>query len=228
MNINFSQPDIVNILATSDLFQLLSISLRFPDHDLTKAILDGSYGLDTINILEELCCSQGEIAKVGELLKSFSPGEDIDSLLTQMKREYTRLFDNPQNPVIHIYETLFLQDQEKERAALLFMSPISLDVERCYKEAGVSLVEKSAEPADHMATELEFMMYLYARKGQAIQEKNQQKLARLEKQVKQFQEQHLNKWCDKFFEKLEAETELAAYQLIAYIGIIGLGKILKV
>ena len=150
MNINFSQPDIVNILATSDLFQLLSISLRFPDHDLTKAILDGSYGLDTINILEELCCSQGEIAKVGELLKSFSPGEDIDSLLTQMKREYTRLFDNPQNPVIHIYETLFYKIRKKN-GRLLFMSPISLDVERCYKEAGVSLVEKSAEPADHMA-----------------------------------------------------------------------------
>ncbi len=228
MNNNLSQPDVMNALAISDFFQLLSISLRFPDHDLAKAILDGSYGQDAINILKELYCSQDEIAKVEELLKSFLPQEDVPPFLTQMKREYTRLFDNPRKPVINIYETLFLQDRENKEATILFTSPIALDVERCYKEAGLSLADQSAEPADHIAAELEFMMYLYARKGQALQEKKDQELVRLEKQIKQFQEHHLNKWCDKFLAKLETETEFVVYELIAQVGIIGLGKILKV
>ena len=53
------------------------------------------------------------------------------------------------------------------------------------------------------------------------------KISKARKTSQTIPEQHLNKWCDKFFEKLEAETG-CAYQLIAYIGIIGLGKILKV
>ena len=217
----------INAFTISDFFQLLSISLRLPNHELAQALLDGSYGGDALYILEELSCAQEEVDSVREALVNLTPPkEDVTAFLIQMRREYTRLFDDPKKPAVNIYETLFLYDpQEDKGGVMLFMSPAALDAERCYRSAGVSLVKQSAEPADHMATELEFMMYLYAKKGKAIQEENTEELAVLEKQIKEFTDLHLHKWCRAFFDKLACETGLTFYQGLCRLGKAGLNKI---
>jgi len=237
---NFSK-EVMHVLAISDFYQLLAISLRLPDHDLAQGMLDGSYGQDAVNILQELYCDEEKIAEVKKLFAKLSLNaklssndelslskDKVTSFLIEMRREYTRLFDNPKNPALSIYETVFLHDPEEEKEELmLFMSPAALDAERCYKEAGVSLVKQSSEPADHMATELEFMMYLYAKKGQVLQEGNEEAFNLINKQIKEFHKLHLNKWALDFFKKLQAEAKLLPYQGIAQIGIIGLGKVLE-
>lgn len=224
---NVLEQDIAKAFATSDLYQLLSISLRLPTNELAEALLNCSYRQDGINILEELSCSQGDIAQVSEALGRLEGTiAEITPFLIELRREYTRLFDDPKKPAINIYETLFLHDPEDKQGVMLFMSPAALDAERCYKEAGVSLVKQSAEPADHMATELEFMMYLYAEKGKALQEENPEKVEKLEKQIHQFEELHLKKWCPAFFDTLENEARLAPYHALCQLGRIGLSKVL--
>lgn len=226
---NRQKEDALNAFTISDFFQLLSISLRLPDQELAQALLEGSYGRDALYILEELFCTQEEIAPVWEELKKIaSAEEEITAFLIQMRREYTRLFDDPKKPAVSIYETLFLHNPEEDKGGvMLFMSPAALDAERCYKSAGVSLVKQSAEPADHMATELEFMMYLYAKKGKALQEESTEELEILEKQIQEFMDQHLHKWCREFWSKLEGETEFAFYQALSRLGKVGLNKIYK-
>ncbi len=220
--------EIMNVLAISDFYQLLSISLRLPDHDLARAMLDGSYGQDATNILQELFCSEEEIAEVKELFQKLTSKKDeVTPYLIEMRREYTRLFDDPKSPALNIYETVFLHNPvEDKEGVILFMSPAALDAERCYKGAGVCLVKQSAEPADHMATELEFMMYLYAKKGQALKEGNEENLALIKKQINEFKVLHLHKWAMNFFEKMQSEAKSLPYQGIAQLGIIGLAKIL--
>ncbi|TWH59999.1 putative component of anaerobic dehydrogenases [Desulfitobacterium sp. LBE] len=227
MSNNRQEQDAMNAFTISDFFQLLSISLRLPNHELAQAFLDGSYGRDALYILEELSCTQEEIASVREALKNLaSTEEDVTAFLIQMRREYTRLFDDPKKPAVSIYETLFVHNSEDKGGVMLFMSPAALDAERCYKSAGVSLVKQSAEPADHMATELEFMMYLYAKKGKALQEESAEELAVLEKQIKEFTDLHLHKWCRAFFDKLACEAGLTFYQGLCRLGQVGLSKIL--
>lgn len=228
MSNNCQREDALNAFTISDFFQLLSISLRLPSHELAQALLDGSYGRDALYILEELSCAQEEIVSVREALQNLAPNEeDVNAFLIQMRREYTRLFDDPKKPAVSIYETLFLHNPEEDRGGvMLFMSPAALDAERCYRGAGVSLVKQSAEPADHMATELEFMMYLYAKKGKALQEESTEELAVLEKQIKEFTDLHLHKWCRGFFDKLECEAELIFYRGLCRLGKAGLNKII--
>ncbi|NMA69831.1 MAG: molecular chaperone TorD family protein [Desulfitobacterium sp.] len=220
--------EVMNVLAISDFYQLLSISLRLPDNDLAKGMLDGSYGQDAVNILEELHCNEEEIAQVKKLFEQLATDKDkVTPYLIEMRREYTRLFDDPKKPALGIYETVFLHNPEEEKeGVMLFMSPAALDAERCYKEAGVGLVKETAEPADHMATELEFMMYLYGKKGQALQKGNEEELDLLKKQINEFKELHLHKWALDFFKKLQSEAKLLPYQGIAQLGIVGLEKIL--
>ncbi|SDG12075.1 TorD/DmsD family molecular chaperone [Desulfosporosinus hippei] len=212
--------------ATSDFFQLLSISLRLPTTELAEALLDGSYRQDGVNILEELSCSKKDLLLVSEALDTLKGSkEGLTPLLIEMRREYTRLFDDPKQPALNIYETLFLHNPQDSQGAMLFMSPTALDVERCYREAGVSLVRQSAEPADHMATELEFMMYLYGKKGQALKEENNEALKKIEQQIQQFEGMHLKKWCVEFFNGLNTETTSTSYQALAKLAKTGLGLI---
>ncbi|WP_019851177.1 molecular chaperone [Desulfitobacterium sp. PCE1] len=230
MSNNVQVQDVMTAFAISDFYQMLSISLRLPNHELAEAMLDGSYGQDAVNILEELSCSQEDIAKMREALNALiSAEEDATTLLIRMRREYTRLFDDPKKPALSIYETLFLHNPEEANGGvMLFMSPAALDAERCYREAGVRVVKQSAEPADHMATELEFMMYLYARKGKALQEQNAEEITRIEKQIKGFEELHLKKWGQEFFEMLRTETNEATYLAVAQLALLGLTKIIQV
>ena len=57
----------------------------------------------------------------------------------------------------------------------------------------------SKEPADHMAAELEFMMYLYANKGLALKEQNREKLSQIEENIDEFEKLHFSKWAVPFF-----------------------------
>ncbi|NLB88269.1 MAG: molecular chaperone TorD family protein [Syntrophomonadaceae bacterium] len=230
MNTMLGKQNAMNAFIISDFFQLLSVTLNFPDSNIAEAIVDGRYAQDAVNLLKELFCEPEDIDKIEGLFNKLTLSEnDPALLLTKMKQEYTRLFDSPKEPVISIYETLFLHNsQEDKDSAVLFVSPIALDVEHCYKSAGVSLANQFAQPADHMSTELEFMMYLYAKKGEALHNKNDEQLAVINKQIEDFLEKHLNKWVIDFFAKMETETELLAYQVIAQVGILGLKKILEV
>lgn len=220
--------DMQKAYATSDLYQLLSLSLRLPAGELAEALLDGSYAQDGISILKELSADSEDIIKAEQALITIkSKAEEITSFLVEMRQEYTRLFDDPKKPAISIYETLFLRDPEDKQGVMLFMSPAALDAERCYKEAGVALVNQTAEPPDHMATELEFMMYLYAKKGKAIQGNDLKELETLNKQIRQFEELHLERWGIEFFTQLQDKGKGSIYQGIAWIGKAGLKKVLN-
>lgn len=217
---------IIQAFASSDFYQLLSLSLQWPSQELANALMDGSYQSDAVNILQDLQCSREDILHVSDSLDELLANES-EQLLGQMRKEYTRLFNHPVQPVISIYESMFTEKVgEKKKDVVLFLNPTALDVERCYKEAGIHLTNSSKEPADHMAAELEFMMYLHGKKGIALKVENLKEVEKIEENIDQFERLHLLKWVEPFLNRLENESEILPYKRIAKLAEVGLNKVL--
>jgi len=208
-------------MAASDMYQLLFLSLHFPTEDLVSGLLDGSYADDVAAILDELHFPPDGIQAIMDRFTALRGGKNgKDDLLTTMIREHTRLFTHPKKPAVAIYETTFRYDPEDELQSkpTLFISPAALDAERCYKKAGLALSGKVQEPADHMATEMEFMMYLYLQKAKTLQQNNTEEAARREEEISEFSNDHLKKWAVAFFDRCKAASENECYRAIGEMG----------
>lgn len=228
---NMREQEIQRSIAASDMYRLLFMALHFPTSELALALLDGSFTEDVMAIFEELNFSAAEMAKIKTGLIALQGDQNRkDELLTQMRREYTRLFTHPKNPVIAIYETTFRYDPEDELASkpALFISPAALDAERCYKKAGLMMSREINEPADHMATEMEFMMYLYLQKVKGLREDNQEERVRREEEIEEFREAHLQKWAKDFFDRCSSASQNDAYRVIGEIGSLYMARMLAV
>ena len=212
------------VFAMSDFYQLLSLSLQFPSEELAIALCEGSYWEDQLSILEDLSFCKEDLHQLAEAINELKAANvTAEELYKQMRQEYTRLFNDPKKPQIAIYESLFLyKPEEHGEKPMLFLSPEAMDVEKCYKDAGVKVDKKYGEPADHIAAEWEFMMFLYANKGKALQEQDAEKLDNINNKIKTFQQNHLGRWEYEFLERLESDTNLEHYRVMARIAKAGL------
>lgn len=222
--------EIEKAFATSDLYQLLSMALHLPTEEWIAGWQDGRLAEDVQNIFDELEFPAEDITLLKAELDGLKSNVAIKDLHTAMKREYTRLFTHPKKPAIDIYESLFLYQPEEgnDDRPSLFISPAGLDAERCYKKAGLAMDKKVNEPGDHMATEMEFMMFLYLQKAKALQENNQEEVARREAEIEEFKEAHLKKWAKAFFQNCVDLSKREEYQVLGKIGTLYMGKTLSV
>lgn len=208
-------------IAASDLCRLLAMFLRLPTEELAQGLLDGSIAGDVADILAELGFSAEVIQRISQKLKAVPKATPrCEDLRTELRREYTRLFTHPKQPAVAIYECLFLfkpEDAGEERP-LYFVSAAALDAERCYRKAGLSRAKAVNEPGDHMATELEFMMFLYWRKAQALQKNDPEGLAQTEALIQEFSDLHLQKWAAEFFKQCVNASPSGVYRVLGEIG----------
>lgn len=223
------EKELQHALAASDLYQFLSMFLRMPTGEIAAGLLDGTIAEDICAILKELDFPSESIDSVcaGLISLQCNP-QNREKLHSDMRKEYTRLFSHPENPVIDIYETLFLADIKPDNGEkpALFISPAALDAERCYKKAGLTLSKEVREPADHMATEMEFMAYLHMEKAKALHEENKEKLSQIEGDIEEFTDIHLKKWALAFFEKCMVSSHHPAYKIFGEIGKVFMEKVL--
>jgi len=227
---NTTEQGIQTTIAASDLYQLLAMSLQLPTKQITAGLLDGSLAEDVLAISDELSFP----AQVQEDLKSAfykiqQEYKNQEELLSDLRKEYTCLFTHPQKSQIDIYESLFLYNpQDSSEKPTLFISPAALDAERCYKKAGVARSKEVNEPDDHMATEMEFMMFLYLQKAKALQEGNQAEAERREGEIKEFYDIHLQKWAKEFFGRCSTSSEHPFFRAVGEIGSVFMTKVLSV
>lgn len=229
--VNTQEQETQRSIAASDMYQLLALFLHLPTEEMAIGLLNGSLAEDVLAIFKELDFSIQEIEKIGTKLINLKNNVFVkEELLTEMRREYTRLFSHPKKPAVDIYETLFLYQQEdgNEERPPLFISPAALDAERCYKKAGLRMSKKVNEPGDHMATEMEFMMYLYSQKAKALKEDNQEDITKREGEIKEFTEIHLKKWAKEFFDLCISSSQSDIYRTFSEIGSMVMIKMLVV
>jgi len=221
--------EIERSIAASDMYRLLAMLLNLPTQEMVDGILNGSFAEDVMAIFEELGFMDNRTETIKAQLDALQEGiSDKAEFFTAMRQEYTRLFTHPKQPAVEIYETLFTfkPETKNQQKPTLFISPAAMDAQRCYKQAGLMKSKEANEPEDHMATEMEFMAYLYLQKAKALNEGNQEEVAKRDEQVKEFNELHLQKWGVDFFESCISSSESGVYQTLGQIGSAFLSRML--
>lgn len=218
------QQEVQRAIATSDLYNVLSLLLQYPAGEVLDGLSDGALAADVGTIIAEAGLAdertEAASAELAEIQRALSEGR---SSATDIRCEYTRLFNHPDAPAIPIYEGLFLH--AKNRAAgkrqvppLRAVNPEAMDAERCYRQARKKHPLEGNEPADHMATEMAFMQYLYVRKADALSRSDDAAAEVIDGQIEEFSRAHLKKWAVDFFDACVALSRNGVYRAVGLLG----------
>jgi len=211
-------------VAASNLYQMLAIFLRTPSRELVSGIMSGAVSDTVLQLIDEAGLMKPSCVVIKAALDSLSQHTQEDGIsLSKLRHAYTTLFSHPAKPEIAIYESLFLFWEKNPQGRLdeaprLFVSPAALDAERCYRKAGYARSPERNEPADNMATELEFMYNLYASKADALAEGDQKKEGLADDCIEEFTRIHLRKWVVRFFDRC---ADVARHPFYHTVGLVG-------
>jgi len=211
--------------AIADMYLLLAALLRLPTREMLEGISNGTVTESIRQMVKEIGFGEGERAQVQGALNTLNTHIEKNLLsFNEVRSEYTRLFDHPDMPTVHRFESVFRHFEAHpelttyEGAPRLFISPAALDAERCYKQAGFTRSPDLNEPADNMATELEFMSNLYAAKAKAHEEQDVNAYAQADECLTEFTRVHLHKWAIPFFEKCVQKSRNPVYRAVGLVG----------
>jgi TorA maturation chaperone TorD len=138
-------------------------------------------------------------------------GADLEEAATHLAAEFANLFLNAGNRPVFPYESVYTSPEG------LLMQEARDEVLREYNRQGLAGSNKSNEPEDHLAIELEFMFLLGQKTIEALQaDDKEQGIAFLLKQ-KEFLEKHLLAWCPRFCKDLARFSESDFYRGIALL-----------
>jgi len=216
----------------SDFYQLLAIALRCPTRELAQGLLDGSFADDLAACMEGLGMEPDEADEAYDRLCAavLADANNAEDLFHRLRTEYTCLFLVPKREKIYIYESRFCYPKDEDpKQYTMFISPCALHAEQCYKEAGVRVRKDLQEAPDHMATELEYVSYLYRKLAECIsrekaEEKNgvsaetKQNILMWKLRIDTFWQKHLSKWYDAFLAEIQEKTQLETYRTLAALG----------
>jgi len=178
----------------SDVYRLLALGFSNPTSDFVTDLQNGALVDNLRRCLDAVGLSQTHygsalvgLTGIAAEYRTYDPR----TLLTQLRVEYMRLFVGPKNPVTPIYETLH-REQSGNGQAMLIVSQTALAVEKAYHEAGVHLT--SHDSPDHLATELEFLVYLCEKEAIAWETANNTMAKKWRRIERDFLDDHLGTW----------------------------------
>jgi TorA maturation chaperone TorD len=160
-----------------------------------------------------------ELNKITESMAALLPQERKEaqaSLKSALRREYTRLFTDPREPEVAIYETLFCTPAQPrdDFGPTLVRSAAAADALAQYRAAGLELKERDS--ADHMRIECEFCGYLYRC---LATEASAERRETLWAQRVTFVDTHIRPWFSDFFAACLARARHPFYRLAFEMGL---------
>lgn len=133
---------------------------------------------------------------------------DRNDRLKQAEEEYMRLFVGPGHVKAPIWESVYF-----DREGLLF-GENTLQVRAFYEKHGLEFQFKNQQPEDHMAVELDFMLFLLQKESES---KCNCDLLSVIKEQKEFLQNHILAWYHLFAEKIIKHSHSKLYVGIAYL-----------
>lgn len=168
------------ITARTGVYQLLARLTSVPDRDIYEGAVAGTWGK--------------ELADAGKLLGfAFDfGGASVDASVSQedFQAEFLRVFEigNGSGPAASLYGGAYAGDRMQRLE----------EVVRFYEYFGLSTSAEDPRPADHLATELEFMKYLTFKEAVSSSPRLQTSYRRAQHD---FLERQLSTWVPKLVEK---------------------------
>ena len=134
----------IDLNGIADSCRLLSACFCLPD----KALFQGEKLLENLTVL----CEKN-FPMVSPLIPMMTAAFKVCSD-EELKIEYSRLFIGPDRLIAPPYGSVYLEQDYQ------VMGASTIEVQKIYELAGLSLSEDVKQPPDHISLELEFMYYL--------------------------------------------------------------------
>ena len=134
-----------------------------------------------------------EIAEGYAELRNFLEKTEINKeIVDDLAADYASLFLGIGRHPAHPYESVYLSKEK-----IVMRQPWN-DILKIYNAEGLQKVEWFKEPEDHIAIELEFMVYLCLKMRGALDKDNFDEAQRLSNIQNDFLNKHLKAWITKF------------------------------
>jgi TorA maturation chaperone TorD len=125
----------------------------------------------------------------------------------ELEAEHTALFVLPSGVIPH--EAFYL-DTEKRLGGR-----VTIAVERFYRRAGISILDRCIEMPDHLGIELEFMAVLCRLEGDLEEAGETAAVQRCLEFQRTFLEEHLSRWAPECCESIIRQARYEFYKAIA-------------
>ena len=136
-------------------------------------------------------------------------GRDLESVREELAVEYAGLFlgvwKAPAHPSESVYDRGLLMAEPRD------------DVLRIYRSMGVDKKKEFTEPEDHIAIELQFMMYLCEKTSAALREASLSDAKRYLEVQRDFLDEHLGKWVPKLTADILKSARREFYRAVAKV-----------
>jgi len=156
--------------------------------------------------------SDAESKKAVKELVQFTdsiPSQDLDALETRLAADFARLFLSinkvPPHPSESIYREGTMMQYSRD------------EVLKTYWSFGVDKKKEFTEPEDHIAVELNFLMYLCEKAIEALNNGDAKETRRYIQGQKDFLEKHLVKWVPKLVKDILDTAQTPFYKAMAVL-----------
>jgi TorA maturation chaperone TorD len=222
--------------AIADFCNLLAVLLRLPKEETIAMLVDGNVASQISEMSVDAGFNESQKEQILTSLGSIREQIKRDGIeLSALRHAYTTIFTHPEMPLIFPYESQFLYWEANpngsyDLAPRVFVSDAALDAERCYKKAGLTRSPDVNVPADHIATEIEFMGKLYSHKAELLErvELSTEECDRVDELIDEFSRIHFEKWGIRFFEKCAQTDVYPLYKTVGTLGVVLMERLLSI
>lgn len=220
--------DVITATSLSDAYSVLAVLTEFPTKDVAMSVVEGSVFQDMAALCDEL---NMETPALIDAASSAGENGEPGEVYELMRREYTRLFNHPEKPLVPLYEEQFLFDYAspenqpavkeglEQARPRLYVNPASIDARRQYRAQGMAQVNERSLPADAMCVQMTFMAKLHQALAEALMEDNETQIAALQDAIGEFEDIHLRKWMADFFRACSEKSQLEVYAAMGQFGV---------
>lgn len=201
----------------ADAYRFVGVFLDVPGAEVAEGVVNGSAADDLVGILNDAGASDAEAAAV---LEAFNGGAPLEAEIAaiELRRDFTRLFTNPEKPLVSVYEATFKGADDFDTSKLAFVSPTALDAERCYRRWGIEVGGARRESPDHMGAEVDFISFLLEAWAQALEEGDRERAERAHSDIRGFLDTHFLKWGEPLFAVVADKARTGAYRGVGRLG----------
>ncbi len=184
-------------LARQDAYKGLSDCYKMPHKELIKTLEQLVQVFETLESEAgaHIVLAHKEIKELGEI--------------SDLKVDYAQLFVGPYCVLAPPYGSVYLESERR------VMGNSTMDVQKRYAEAGLSIAEFFKDNPDHIQAELEFMYFLIFKEIEAIQEGSLETVCGFLFKQRSFLQDHLSIWFKDFAQKIVKHSQNNFYQAIA-------------
>lgn len=187
------------------------------DHDhwrfKTYRLLANAYYLPDQNLLDGLTklgkCMEQICGEAGEYVKKIQADMGQKDGAGYLNIDYAKLFVGPFNLPAPPYGSVYLENQR------MVMGNSTVDVQKRYQEAGLTVDAKFKDAPDHIAAELEFMHFLVFKQMEAAGEGDADGFISCLLMQQSFLEEHLGAWISEFTGNIVNNAQTSFYKNLA-------------